>query len=77
MLCWCSGALRAAFGCPCESITRSTGVGVVVVVEAVAEKRKASSAYVNNSASVRWAYGLKSKMWKRERSRVRSTSNVS
>src|SRR6266404_4755888 len=75
MLCWFSGALRTAVGCPCESITRRTGVDGDAV--APAEERAASSAYVNSSASVRGAYELKSTIWKRVRSRVRSTSKVS
>ena len=60
MLCWYSGALRAAAGCARESITRS--IGVEVGADAADADKVASSSYVNRSASVCGAYGLKSRM---------------
>ena len=69
-----SRALHVAVGCTRESNTRSTNIMDDGVAE---EERAVSLAYLNSSASVRGAYGLKSTLWKQERSRMRSTSNVS
>ena len=68
-----SRALHVAGGYTSESNTRSTNIMDDRVAE---EERAVSSAYLNSSASVRGAYGLKSTLWKQERSRVRSTSNI-
>jgi hypothetical protein len=47
MLCWCSGALRAAAGCARESITRSVGVEVGVGADTADADNVASSSYMN------------------------------
>ena len=72
ILCWCAGALAAAAGCEGESITLSTGRWVPPE-----RKRSWSSSYVKSRGSVLGAYGLKSRIWPFERSRVRRKSKIS
>lgn len=68
---WCAGALAAAAGCEGESITLSTGWWVPGRI------RSRSSSYVKSRGSVLGAYGLKSRIWPFERSRVRRKSKIS
>ena len=71
ILCWCAGALAAAAGCKGEFITLSTGRWVP------GRMRSRSSSYVKSRGSVLGAYGLKSRIWPFERSRVRRKSKIS
>jgi hypothetical protein len=71
MLCWCRGVFLAAAGCERESITLKIGFN------GPASSRDCSSSYVKSSVSVRGAYGLKSRICPRLRSRVMRMSNTS
>ena len=71
ILYWCAGALAAAAGCEGESITLNTGRRVP------GRMRSRSSSYVKSRGSVLGAYGLKSRIWPFERSRVRRKSKIS
>lgn len=85
MLCWLLGALEFATGCEGESITRNSGSGVSVDIVSFdrappllfSSRRFLSSSYENSSESVCGAYGLKSTIWARDRSRVRRRSKTS
>ena len=75
MLCWYAGAFDVAAGCVLESITLSSGIRSPS--SSRIERRSSRASYVKSRGSVRGAYGLKSRMWARDRSRVKRRSKVS
>lgn len=72
-----SGAVSVSVSVSASTLTRGGGSSGGSVPSSVGARSTASSSYVKRSGSVRGAYGLKSTMCARVRSRVSSRSNVS